>query len=237
LAAELPEHRGARMSNEIENQRRRRRVGRPSPAMLVALLALFVATGGSAIAAGHYLITSTKQIKPSVLRKLRGNSGPHGPAGPIGPIGLTGAKGETGAQGTPGANLTAETTLPSGQSESGAFSAGGGFTKTGFGFIGAGITYVQPLASAIPDNHIVDVQGPPGETAPHCPGLGQADKGYLCLYDDVFNDVEPGYGYSSTEASGHKYLGTPSPGVVLYWEILAGEGEPYVGGEYTVTAP
>jgi hypothetical protein len=40
----------------------------PSPAMVVALLALFVAMGGSALAMAlamnHYLINSTKQINP-----------------------------------------------------------------------------------------------------------------------------------------------------------------------------
>ena len=37
---------------------------------IVAWLALFVALGGTSIAAQHYLITSTSQIKPSVLKKL-----------------------------------------------------------------------------------------------------------------------------------------------------------------------
>jgi hypothetical protein len=40
----------------------------------VALVALFVALGGTAVAARHYLITSTSQIKPSVLKLLRGLS-------------------------------------------------------------------------------------------------------------------------------------------------------------------
>jgi hypothetical protein len=39
--------------------------------MLVALIALVVALGGTALAASRYLITSTSQIKPSVLRELR----------------------------------------------------------------------------------------------------------------------------------------------------------------------
>ncbi len=42
-----------------------------------ALAALFVVAGGAA-AAGHFVITSTSQIKPNVIRALRGNQGPRG---------------------------------------------------------------------------------------------------------------------------------------------------------------
>ena len=46
--------------------------------MTLALLALFVALGGTSLAASNYVITSTKQIKPSVLRALHGTRGPGG---------------------------------------------------------------------------------------------------------------------------------------------------------------
>jgi hypothetical protein len=89
----------------------KRKFRRPSPAMVVACLALFVASTGTSIAANHYLITSTKQIKPSVLAKLKGAKGPKGATGATGTVGTagatgatgaTGAKGATGAQGIPG---------------------------------------------------------------------------------------------------------------------------------------
>jgi hypothetical protein len=48
---------------------------KPSPATIIAIAALVVALGGTAIAASHYIITSTSQIKPSVLRELRGGGG------------------------------------------------------------------------------------------------------------------------------------------------------------------
>jgi hypothetical protein len=79
------------------------RIPRPSVASIVALLALFVALGGSAIAANHYLITKTSQIKPSVLNKLKGNDGAAGAPGAQGPQGPQGAQGPAGAQGPVGA--------------------------------------------------------------------------------------------------------------------------------------
>jgi hypothetical protein len=80
-------------------------------ANVVSTLALILATGGSAVAAQHYILTSTKQIKPSVLRQLRGNNGargaqglqgPQGAAGAPGPQGLVGAAGPGGPQGPTG---------------------------------------------------------------------------------------------------------------------------------------
>jgi len=68
---------------------------RPSPTALIAMLALFIALGGTAVAAKSYLITSPRQIKPSVLRRLKGPRGPQGPAGATGPTGPTGPAGPT----------------------------------------------------------------------------------------------------------------------------------------------
>lgn len=82
--------------------------------MVVACLALFVASTGTSIAARHYLITSTKQIKPSVIKKLKGAKGPRGQSvtgltgaqGPKGDTGATGAAGAAGAQGPSGVVTT-----------------------------------------------------------------------------------------------------------------------------------
>lgn len=121
-------------------------------ANVAATLALLFAMSGGAYAAGKYLITSTKQIKPSVLKSLQGKagakgpSGASGPAGPAGPAGTAGAgtpgtqggtgpqgpagvKGESGTTGAPGKEgkegspWTAGGTLPSGKTETGTWTA------------------------------------------------------------------------------------------------------------------
>jgi hypothetical protein len=68
-------------------------------------LALVFAMSGGAYAAKKYLITSTKQISPKVLKQLQGKAGPagaQGPAGPAGPQAPAGPKGETGLEGKVG---------------------------------------------------------------------------------------------------------------------------------------
>lgn len=83
-----------------------------SPAMIVAVAALIVSLTGSAIAAKHYIITSSSQVKPGSLSagnlssdaraRLKGKVGPAGPPGPQGPTGTAGANGAQGPSGPQG---------------------------------------------------------------------------------------------------------------------------------------
>jgi hypothetical protein len=77
------------------------RARKPSPSMIVACLALFVALGGTGIAASRYVISSTAQIRPSVLKSLRGRRGPTGPRGPAGPAGAVVSMPPAGQQPAP----------------------------------------------------------------------------------------------------------------------------------------
>ena len=63
---------------------------RPSASLVISLIALFFAITGAGLAASHYVITSTRQISPKVLKKLE----------KAGPRGLPGATGAAGAAGT-----------------------------------------------------------------------------------------------------------------------------------------
>ena len=92
-----------------------------TPAMIVAMIALSVALGGTAVAGTTKLITGTQiangtiklaDIHSSAKAALKGQSGAtgaqgpegaQGAKGPVGPQGATGAKGDTGAIGSTGA--------------------------------------------------------------------------------------------------------------------------------------
>ena len=90
-------------------------------ANVAATLALVFAMTGGAYAANKFLITSTKQISPKVLKALKGKAGPAGangangangaagatgPAGGAGPQGNAGGTGEKGPEGKPGESVT-----------------------------------------------------------------------------------------------------------------------------------
>jgi hypothetical protein len=75
---------------------------RLSYANVVSTLALVFAMSGGALAASHYLINSTKQINPKVLKSLKGKTGAKGPTGAAGSAGAQGGQGPSGAAGAAG---------------------------------------------------------------------------------------------------------------------------------------
>lgn len=107
-------------------------------------LALVFAMSGGAYAAGKYLITSTKQISPKVLKSLtgkngvagatgaagpQGSQGAQGPSGPQGSAGTEGAKGEPGAEGKAGTNGKGVTSKALAKGEGGCAEGGSEFTS------------------------------------------------------------------------------------------------------------
>jgi hypothetical protein len=75
---------------------------RLSYANVAATLALVFSMSGGALAANHYLISSTKQLSPKVLKKLKGATGKAGSTGKEGPAGKEGPTGKEGSQGKEG---------------------------------------------------------------------------------------------------------------------------------------
>lgn len=195
-----------------------------SYANVVATLALVFAMSGSAIAAKHYLLHSTKQISPALLKKLRGRTGKTGPPGTTG---AQGAQGPSGAKGEPGS--PAPSVLTSGHSESGDFVLTESNAKAK-AETSVGVSFPIPLAERVPERNYQFL--PPGTTSPECGGPGHAAPGFLCLYgtetseiafESVFDPEKPGS------------FGT---GVFGFQIAFEAEGTSvFALGTWTVTAP
>jgi hypothetical protein len=159
-----------------------------SYANVAATLALVFAMSGGALAATHYLINSTKQINPKVLKKLKGNTGKTGLAGPQGAAGLQGAKGTEGTKGAegprgePGPLLA---TLPSGKTLYGAYSITGRAVGEANDRASTQVSLSIPLASA-PSESVLVPFGAANPDPTHCPGTATspaAAPGTLCVYE------------------------------------------------------
>jgi hypothetical protein len=149
----------------------------------VVLILVFVTSGG-AYAASKYVITSTKQISPKVLKSLMGKTGPTGapgpqgapgspgvvgPQGPAGKEGSPGKEGKEGKEGSPGQEgspWTAGGTLPSGKTETGQWSGIREATKGEFDFIA--FSFPIPLATPVTP-HFIGVQEGEGESKEKLP--------------------------------------------------------------------
>jgi hypothetical protein len=202
-------------------------------------LALVFAMSGGAYAAGHYLITSTKQISPKVLSALKGRSGvngvsgsagpagPTGPTGPTGPAGPAGVKGETGPAGTgekgekgekgpAGSPWTAGGTLPEGATETGAWSAyTGGSTRVTLMAISFPIPLASPPTFETATNYIPTQES----STTQCPGTAAEPKaapGNLCVYAGEDEKHAAGIG-NVLNPDGEENSLPGKTGVVLYF--------------------
>ncbi len=222
-------------------------------------LALVFAMSGGAYAASKILITSTKQIKPSVLKQLQGKTGASGPAGALGPQGSAGPQGPAGAagkdgapgspgekgaqgiqgiQGVPGKNGTTgfTETLPSGKTEMGMWATTIG-KKVFFGIDGFGtisISFNIPLAASLPEASIkvkpVGYDGTAGATTEEQECPGKASE----------PRAEAGklcvYKSSDETSSVAEEVAARTPGGVVLFLLSEKEGQP-ADGSWAVTAP
>ncbi len=191
---------------------------RLSYANVTATLALVFAMSGGAMAANHYLITSTKQINPKVLKKLTGKAGKTGATGATGAAGATGAtgpqgkegskgeKGEPGKEGAPNPNAVFATNAghATNSDELGGVGAShyvrpgstltSGDTESGVYGAGAGEGQVAVASiTFVPKLAAAPTKTEyvPSGTTSNCPGPDQAVAGYLCVYG--------GWNYNVTE--------------------------------------
>jgi hypothetical protein len=185
----------------------RRRLTYANVAMTLALV--FAMTGG-AWAAGKFVITSTKQIKPSVLAQLKGKAGApgapgaagpagangkdgvagaQGPQGPQGPQGLEGKEGKAGKNGTTGFTET----LPAGKTETGAYGFGT-FTREaapGIFVQVAAASFAIPLAAPLGAGHVHYINTKGKEVVLGGGGLEEVSS-TQCLGSKEHPTAEPG---------------------------------------------
>ncbi len=180
----------------------------PSPALVISVIALFVALGGTSYAAMTLPKNSvgTKQIKNGAVTAAKLNSAVLKPY------------------------LAFGSTLPSGKTEIGDW--GFGSPNDTLGPNWSVFSYSIPLATGLDADHAIFVSG---ASATHCSGAGQADPGYLCVYDtgsynaetpDSTNIYDPEQGIGGAGKNGFMMALYPS-----------GTGGWFVTGTYAVTAP
>ena len=188
---------------------------RPSPSMVISLIALFVALGGTSYAAITLVpansvgtrqlkngAVSTAKLKSSVLKRYLKYGG----------------------------------TLPSGTTETGLWNYGNYSGADGGGSEGYGAaSYTVPLATGLDGFHTIYVSG---SSATHCSGPGYADPGYLCVYQlNIYNASTPSSGNIFNPESGGGPSGAGADGWAIYLTASSSGSSWLVQGTYAVTAP
>jgi hypothetical protein len=202
-----------------------------SPALVISLIALFVALGGTTYAAATSLPANsvgTTQLKNWAVTSPKIANGAV-TAVKINATGLTvpnatSAGNASSLGGTPAASfLQAKSTLPSGDTETGVWAAAGGSSTSGYAV--TGFRFYPPLGSSLDAAHVVFTVG----TTTNCPGVGLAAKGYLCAYGQ--ND----FNVSSPLITDGYTTGASRYGAALFLTITGGSS--YAQGNWAVTAP
>lgn len=158
----------------------RRHLKPPSPATILAVVALVFAMGG-----GAWAMSRAGKESPRLEKAIQGPRGPTGPRGKRGKPGPPGPKGETGATGPAGSPWAAGGTLPSGATETGTWIATPPKEYDTF----LPISFGLPLAGSSYNTHYI----PPGGSNPACPGTfvnPKADPQTLCIYAENAESLE-----------------------------------------------
>lgn len=216
----------------------------PSPALVVAMIALFVALTGTAVATNSatFALITGKQIKNGSITGLdvknksltpkdfrgsvRGPRGLAGAAGAAGTAGAAGAKGDKGDTGAPGQDLVSTSTLTPGQTLTGVFIAAGGSSTSGY--TTTNWQFHPRLPANLDGSHAIFQA--PSTTSVNCPAIDTAAPGYLCVYANQFVNMTFD-SFNNTEG----LQGVNRNGGLLFFDVTGGSS--YATGRWAVRAP
>jgi hypothetical protein len=224
--------------------------------LIIAMIALVAALGGTALAAKGALTGKQKKEVAKIAKKYAGKDGAVGAAGPqglSGPKGEPGVKGDPGLQGLQGEEGPPGPSGPTCNEVTGACLLPPGATETGYwSFSGRGKETFETEVESVKSSHTLGVQSAfatisyplrvpsaptfnimlPGDPAdPDCPGSAEqpkAEPGNVCLYTVEFSHAHLS-GFTTF------YTKDPTSGVGMEFTIDAGE-EGYGLGTWAVTA-
>jgi len=184
----------------------------PSPALVISLIALFVALGGTTYAAVNALprnSVGTKQLKNGAVTaaKLNASALAH--------------------------YLKSGRPLPPGTTETGAWAAAGSASGGSDGLILT--SFPVPLAAGLDVSHTIYVTS---GSATHCSGPGHAAAGYLCVYQaNILNAHTPDSSLIFDPTASEGAEGSGANGWAIYVSSINTSQPWTVGGTYAVTAP
>jgi len=184
----------------------------PSPALVISLIALFVALGGTSYAAVTALPANsvgTAQLKNGAVTPAKLNSS------------VATVYHKYGG------------TLPTGKTEVGDWSFGTSADVTSGTNGRPGFSFPVPLAGAIAAGKAIYVTG---ASATHCPGAGKANAGYLCVYQKLLVNKTTTTSASIFNPETGATATASQRGFGLYL-VAAGVGDWYAAGSYAVGAP
>jgi hypothetical protein len=220
------------------------RFARQSPALVVAMIALFVALTGTAVATTSALITGSqiknnsitgldvrnRSLRPIDFRgSVRGPRGLRGLTGATGATGAAGAKGDKGDKGDTGdPGRSALSNLQSGETVRGVIIG----TTTGQGGLQAVSASLPIPAPVALDNGHVSVNGIDESAANECTGTytnPTAAAGFACIYLNFQQNTSAEQGFVP--------FGEPTRfGLGLAWTVTAASPS-FIEGSWAYTAP
>jgi hypothetical protein len=208
----------------------------PSPALAIAIIALFFALGGTGYAVSKLPKDSvtTVQVRDHSLLKRDFKTGqlPRGAPGAQGEPGATGAKGDKGDPGDPW--TLGNGILPSGKTIRGVF-APGGFADTQGELAQESISFGFSIANGVnPVAHFIEAGTTP---SPECPGTVHnpaAQPGHLCVYESLFSNASSSCAVFNPVSNACPGSAVRGFGVQI---VSDGPGEFWSQGSWAVTAP